>query len=78
MCDCIENMKKRLLEQQKIDDKVIKNVDFNNISFPIINNSIVSATYEEFEVLLEGLKRPKKIKVMHTYCPYCAEPILNK
>lgn len=40
MCNCIEKMKIRLLEQQKIDGKVIKDVDFNNISFPIINKKI--------------------------------------
>lgn len=77
MCDCIEKLKSRILtELKEYDGRKIEDVEFNNCLWAVLdNNKVRDITYEEFDVSLEGLKRPKKIKIKHKFCPYCGEKI---
>lgn len=77
MCDCIEKLKHRILtEMKECDGRKIENVEFNNSIWTVLDNGrVIDLTYEEFEVSLEGLKRHKKLKIKHNFCPYCGEKI---
>lgn len=72
-CDCYKNTAERIFNMKTYENKPILEVLQPDILFTFGTNGGKSGSlsYEEFEVELEGLKKPKKIKVAHTFCPYC-------
>lgn len=80
MCDCIEILKKD--ESGKIKEFVarqkatVKKISFNQLGFPWIKNDDGStklgcATLSVLEVETNEKKRPIKIDILHSYCPFC-------
>lgn len=72
-CDCVEKTKEKFLEKGEYEGRQITDVDLPNMLWTFGTNAGKTGmlSYEEFEVELEGLKKPKKVKVAHSYCPFC-------
>lgn len=72
-CNCYEEIAQKFLDQETYDGKNIESVEMKDVFFTFGTNAGTTGrlSYQEFEVELEGLKRPKKVKVSHVYCPYC-------
>jgi len=72
-CNCIKETEGKLLERGEWEGRKIVGVGMKDLMYTFGTNGGKSGTltYQEFEVELEGLKRPKRIKVSHTFCPYC-------
>lgn len=74
-CKCASLLEKRLVNQMgKLDGRKITKASVPQI-FLFRDNGVVSSTYTEIEFEVEGLVRPKKQKVLHSYCPYCGVKI---
>ena len=72
-CNCIEDVEKKVLETETYDKRKI-------LSTQIIGCSYMMPTFEkvtntEIELELEGLKKPKVVKIQHSYCPFCGTKI---
>lgn len=72
-CNCFRENAERLFELGTYDDKKIEDVEEPNQIWTFGTNAGANGrlSYEEFELTLEGLKRPKKVKIAHKYCPFC-------
>lgn len=80
MCKCIETLKAdehgliaKFVAKQKA---TVKKIEFNQIGFPWIRNTDGSnrlgmATLSILEVETHERKRPLKIDILHTFCPFC-------
>lgn len=78
-CECIKTVKERFRETKNLQGRQISDVSFLDMSFIIKeDNSIDTSTHSTVEVKLEGLKKPKKIVVAHTFCPFCGTKIKSK
>lgn len=76
-CNCIKETEEKLFERGEWEGRKIVDVGMKDLMYTFGTNGGKSGTltYQEFEVELEGLKRPKRIKVSHTYCPYCGTKV---
>lgn len=76
-CKCFKETEDKLLERGEWEGRRILDAKMNDLMYTFGTNGGETGTlsYQEFEVELEGLKRPKKIKVSHTFCPYCGVKI---
>lgn len=72
-CNCYKETSEKLLERREWEGRKIIDASMKDLMYTFGTNGGKSGTlsYQEFEVELEGLKRPKKVKVSHTFCPYC-------
>jgi len=80
MCDCIKALEndesgkiKEFVARQKA---TVKKINFNQIGFPWIRSADGSTrlgcvTLSILEVETTEKKRPIKIDIMHSYCPFC-------
>jgi hypothetical protein len=79
-CNCIETLKAD--ESGKIAEFVarkkatVKKISFNGLGFPWIRKEDGSAklgcaTLSILEVELNEKKKPLKIDILHSYCPFC-------
>lgn len=80
MCKCIEQLKAdeggliaKFVAKQKA---TIKKIEFNQIGFPFIrradgSTTLGMATLSVMEVETHEKKRPVKIDILHTFCPFC-------
>lgn len=74
-CLCIETAQQKLEERGVYEGREITSVGQPNMLwvFGDTGGEDGQLSYEEFEVELEGLKKPKKVKIAHTFCPYCGK-----
>ncbi|KFC19342.1 hypothetical protein [Chryseobacterium sp. FH1] len=72
-CDCFKNTAQKILDKETWEKREILDVTHTGIMYTFGNNAGKTGTlsYEEFELELEGLKKPKIVKVSHTFCPFC-------
>lgn len=72
-CDCYKNTAERIFDMKIYDKRNIIEVSEPDVIYTFGTNAGKTGTlsYEEFDVELEGLKKPKKVKVSHTFCPFC-------
>ena len=72
-CNCIEIIQNQLIEKGDYNNREIIEVDMPHMLWNLSGQGGRSGllSYEEFPLELKGLKRPSKIKVSHTYCPFC-------
>lgn len=80
MCKCIEQLKldeggliAKYVAKQKA---TVKKIEFNQVGFPFIRRADGStqlgmATLSVLEVETHEKKRPVKIDILHTFCPFC-------
>jgi hypothetical protein len=80
MCSCIEDLKKdeaglvkSFIAKQKA---TIKKINFNQIGFPWIrcadgSTKLGCATLSVLEVETNEKKKPIKIDILHSFCPFC-------
>lgn len=80
MCKCIEQLKAdeggliaKFVAKQKA---TIKKIEFNQVGFPFIrrvdgSTKLGMATLSVMEVETNEKKRPMKIDILHTFCPFC-------
>ena len=71
-CNCYKEIAEKFEDRGQWENREIINVKMNDLLYTFGTNGGSSGTlsYQEFEVELDGLKKPKKIKISHTYCPY--------
>ncbi len=72
-CNCIDTIEQNVLDREKYDGRKIDSVKFISMAYMMPDFSIV--TNSELELELEGLKRPKIVKINHTFCPFCGKSI---
>lgn len=73
-CNCVENIKEKLLGlEYKGTAKVIKKVSLLNGA--LMSPAFNLVTNSDFEVEVEGMKRPQKQSVIHRFCPWCGDKI---
>lgn len=74
-CKCIETVQKKLMDRGTYERRTIENVLPPNMmwAFSEVGGETGQLSYEEFEVELEGLKKSKKVKISHTFCPWCGK-----
>ncbi|MDD4971999.1 MAG: hypothetical protein PHT07_21440 [Paludibacter sp.] len=71
-CTCIDDINKEMIGQE-IAHKIITKAQLLGVAF--LFNNAGTTTYTEMEYEYEGCKRPKKINIMHTFCPFCGVKI---
>lgn len=81
-CNCYETICQRMVEDEVMfEGRQVLEAEHSNVLW-VFNREKGGKTgtlsYEEFVVELEGLKRPKKMKVAHVYCPYCGTKANNE
>lgn len=69
-CKCITLIESKIREQ-KYKDKVIENVDFEEIGIVMIDNKLTVATYTIFIATIEGQKKKVPYKVFNSFCQFC-------
>lgn len=78
MCDCIRIIEedekgggKKLIEDE--EGLTLKKINLKEVIFLHRGNRLVSRTGSSLEVEVEERKRPVKVSLAHTYCPFCGE-----
>ncbi len=77
MCDCIKIIEGKLSKKclkEKGFNKPFKKVELEK-SFYIINDKMLSKTFSNALITLEGQKKKIKKIILHTHCPYCGAVI---
>ncbi len=79
-CNCIETLKAdesgKIAEFVKRKKATIKKINFNGLGFPWIrkedgSTKLGCATLSILEVETNEKKKPIKIDILHSYCPFC-------
>jgi hypothetical protein len=73
-CNCIKTLESQVAGKSFDGRKVIE----GKIPVCFVGMKLQVCTYTEMETKLEGLKNPKQVKIMHSYCPFCGKKISLK
>jgi len=80
MCNCINEIENRALEQLKKDSpfpKPVAKVEMQGISFLLTGNNMATRTKQDLAITLEGQKKRPTMPVLHSYCPFCGEKVAS-
>ena len=77
-CDCLKDIKARLLEEQPYAKKTITDVSYPENSAVINGNSLDSVLIVRLELEIEGRKTPQKQKIIPSFCPFCGKRQVDK
>lgn len=72
-CNCIKDIEQKVLDRKVYDNRSILSAKMLGYSYMMPSFEIVTNT--EIELELEGLKKPKTVNMMHSYCPFCGTKI---
>lgn len=76
MCNCIDEMTKRLREHY--DGKFKKPVESIQLQTCLNFSRGGEDTYTEVKIALVGQKKEETAILAHTYCPFCGEKLREK
>jgi hypothetical protein len=79
-CACIESLKKdesgKIAEYLARQKATVKKIDMKQIAFPLVkkedgSTELRCTTLSVLEVETNEKKKPLKIDILHSYCPFC-------
>ena len=73
-CNCTTELEAKIKVEQPFTGKKIIKVDIpKGMIVKKIENGqrMTTSTYTDAEVQVEGKKRPQKLQILHSYCPFC-------
>lgn len=76
MCDCVNDIEARLLENVKASGrhkKPVLSVSLKGVGFPIVRGELQVRTCSTIEVTLDGQKKKDEVSLFHVFCPFCGE-----
>lgn len=77
-CNCIKELPSQIEREQNYKGKRIIKAEIP-YAFGIVERPegkvMTAVTYSEVVVRVEGLIVPKKMDLVHTYCPFCGDKI---
>src|SRR5690606_1938444 len=73
---CIEEVEKKFIGREYGPKKLkIKRATVETVTVFGGSNGIERMTSSPVEVHIDGMKRPKTIQMLHSYCPFCGKKI---
>jgi len=75
-CNCLTEIKGKLLEHMKQPGrfkKAVNGIEIKGITMQLTDNHLITRTYSDVEVELDGQKKKEHSPLMHTFCPFCGK-----
>jgi hypothetical protein len=75
-CNCLTDLKGKLLDHLKQPGrfkKPVKDIEIMGVTLQVTDTNLVTRTYTEVAVELEGQKKRDRSPLMHTFCPFCGK-----
>lgn len=75
-CNCLTEINGKLLEHMKQPGrfkKTVRGIEIKGVTIQLTGDSLITRTYSDVEVELDGQKKKEHSPLIHTFCPFCGK-----